>query len=68
MSRNPTALSVSDLADLLRSCGATHCTVQTLEADLAAGAPVNKDGTVSLLPFGAWMVRDLLRGPLATSQ
>ena len=31
---------------------------ETLEADVAAGAPVNPDGTVSLVEYAAWLCRE----------
>ena len=55
---NPTSLSVADLARLLTKVGGQPVTIATLEADIAAGAPVNADGTVNLVHYAAWLVRE----------
>jgi hypothetical protein len=34
-------------------------TIAMLEADLAASAPANPDGTINLLYYGAWLVREM---------
>jgi hypothetical protein len=34
-------------------------TVDMLKADLAAGAPANPDGTINLVHYGAWLVREM---------
>ncbi len=46
---NPGAIEVSDLARLLTAVGGQVVTVEMLEADLAAGAPGNADGTINLV-------------------
>ncbi len=50
---NPTALTIEKAAQVL---GVGR---QTLEADIAAGAPVNADGTVNLVHYAAWLVKEL---------
>ena len=57
-SLNPTSLTVADLARLLTKAGGQPVTVVMLEADLAAGAPVNPDGTIHLVHYVAWLVRE----------
>jgi hypothetical protein len=54
-----TALTFEQAADLLRRAGSQRVTVAALRADLEAGAPVNADGTLNLLAYGAWLVRAL---------
>lgn len=56
-----TALSVQDLVVLLKRSGARHVSVDAVRADLAAGAPQNSDGTINLIAYGAWLVRELSR-------
>jgi hypothetical protein len=56
-----TALSIEALALLLRRSGSQHASVEAVRADIAAGAPQNADGTVSLIAYGAWLVCDLAR-------
>jgi hypothetical protein len=33
-----------------------------LRADLAAGAPANPDGTLQLVHYGAWLIREMSTG------
>ena len=55
-----TALDVETVAAILaRSGGRT--TADAVRADVAAGAPTNADGTLSLIHYAAWMVRELAR-------
>jgi len=46
---NPAALSVEGAA---RALGLP---VETVRADLAAGAPTNADGTMNLMHYAAWL-------------
>ena len=34
-------------------------TINMLEADLAAGAPANADGSINLVHYAAWLVREI---------
>jgi hypothetical protein len=56
-----TRLSVDQVATLLQRAGARSMSADRVRSDLAAGAPVNEDGTISLIAYGAWMLRDLSR-------
>jgi hypothetical protein len=33
-----------------------------LEADVAAGSPVNADGTMNLIHYSAWLAKELKNG------
>jgi len=59
---NPQALSLEDLARLLSAAGPKRVTVETLQANLDAGAPANADGTMNLVHYVAWLVKELARG------
>jgi hypothetical protein len=50
---NPAALTVEKAAEVLRVGR------EVLEADIAAGAPVNADGTINLVHYAAWLVKEL---------
>jgi hypothetical protein len=52
---NPAALSCTDAARLLSAAGCGKVTVETLEADIEAGAPTNADGTINLVHYAAWV-------------
>ena len=56
---NPAALSVTDTARLLTRVGGQSITEAMIERDIDDGAPTNGDGTINLVYFAAWLVRDL---------
>ena len=53
-----TALSVADLATLLRRSGSRTISEDAIRRDIEKGAPVNPDGTVKLLNYTAWLVKE----------
>jgi len=53
---NPAALSVEDAARVL------GLPVETVQADIAQGAPVAADGTVNLVHYAAWLNREQAAG------
>lgn len=54
-----TALPVADAARVLVAAGWREASVTLLQQDIAAGAPVNHDGTLNLLTYTAWLIREL---------
>ena len=56
---DPTALTVTEAAQLLTAAGAGEVTSDQIEADIAAGAPVGSDGRINLLHYAAWLNREL---------
>ncbi len=58
-SLNPMSLTVADAARLLSRAGGHAVTVDMLQADLAVGAPANADGTINLVHYAAWLVREM---------
>jgi hypothetical protein len=56
---NPTSLTVADAARLLARVGGQPISVEMLQADLAAGAPANADGTINLVHYAAWLIREM---------
>lgn len=61
-SLNPAALTLADAARLLSKVATPAVTVAMLEADRAAGAPSNADGTINLVHYAAWLVMEMGRG------
>jgi len=59
---NPTALPLADAARLLSAVGGQAVTVEMLQADLSAGAPTNADGTLNLIQYAAWLVKEMSSG------
>jgi len=56
---NPAALPVADAARVLSRAGGFPVTEEMLRADIEAGAPTNADGTVNLVHYAAWLVREM---------
>ena len=52
---NPQRLTPEELARALSNAGSRLITPEQVEADLAAGAPRNADGTVNILFYTAWL-------------
>jgi len=61
----PTALPLADAARLLSAVGGQAVPVEMLQADVSAGAPTNADGTLNLVHYAAWLVREAARGERA---
>ena len=59
---DPQALRLEDLARILSASGLRQVTVEMLQADLDDGAPRNADGSVNLVHYTAWLVKELLGG------
>ena len=49
-----TALSIAELAGLLKRAGGRQ--------DIATGAPVNTDGTMNLIAYAAWLIKEMNDG------
>ncbi len=54
-------LAVPDLLAVLRKAGVRNVSEEALRAHIAAGAPTNADGTVNLVHYAAWMVKELAK-------
>ena len=55
---NPAAMPLADAAKLLSAASGQAVSVAMLEADIAAGAPTNADGTLNLVLLAAWQVKE----------
>ncbi len=63
MSRlNPAALPVADAARVLSRLGGKIVTEEMLHADIDAGAPTNANGTINLVHYAAWLVKEMSAG------
>lgn len=51
-----TAMSPSDLVWLLSKAAGIELTADMVASDIAAGAPVNEDGTIDVIQYTAWLV------------
>jgi len=57
-----TALPLADLAALLSRVGGKPVTAEMIRADIDAGAPANPEGTMNLIHYAAWLVKEVVRG------
>lgn len=56
---NPSALPLPAAAQLFSKLGTRPVTVAELEKDISAGAPQNQDGTLNLIHYAAWLVKEM---------
>jgi hypothetical protein len=59
---NPAALPVTAAANLLTKVSGRLVSQDALQADIEAGAPTNADGTINLVHYAAWLVKEFGRG------
>ena len=58
---SPSALAIADAAKLLSKVGGKPVDADMLEADIGEGAPTNADGTLNLVFYAAWLVKEMSR-------
>lgn len=58
---NPAALAITDAARLLAKVSVRPIAEELLRRDVSVGAPTNADGTLNLVRYAAWLVRELNR-------
>ena len=58
----PERLAKETIVEVLRRSGSRTVSLERLEADIAAGAPVNDDGTMNIFAYTAWIVKELNNG------
>jgi len=56
---DPSALTPEQLARVLRASRARMATEETIRDDIDDGAPTNGDGTLNLVQYVTWLVREL---------
>ena len=59
---NPLSLTPADAARLLSKVGGVNITEDQIREAIAAGAPMNPWGTLNLVHFGAWLLREMSHG------
>lgn len=52
-------LTVSELVKLLADNGSESISPATVKSHIAAGAPINTDGTINLTAYAAWLVKNI---------
>ena len=56
---SPQRLTLEQAARLLTKVSGQPVTLAMLQQDITAGAPTNADGTLNLLHFAAWIVKEM---------
>jgi hypothetical protein len=59
---NPLALSIESVGGVLSRLSNSTVTLEMLRGDIAAGAPTNVDGTINLVHYAAWLLKEMQRG------
>ena len=54
-----TALSIDQTAKILSTAGGRRITEDMVRADIEDGAPTNPDGTVNLVHYSSWLVKEI---------
>lgn len=54
---NPARVTCAQAAELLAREGQPKITTAMIEADVQAGAPTNPDGTINLVQYAAWILK-----------
>ena len=57
--QNREHISKENFVTAMRRAGSRTLTLERLESDVAAGAPVNADGTVDILKYIAWLAKEM---------
>ena len=61
-SMDPNALPIDVAARMLSRAGARQISESMIRADIDAGAPTNPDGTINLVHYAAWNVKQMAGG------
>ncbi len=59
---DPNRLAPEQAAKLLSAAAKVHIPVEQILEDLAQGAPRNPDGTMNLIHYTAWLLKEMRRG------
>lgn len=59
---NLTSLSIYDLVKLLRKSGSGRVSEEKIKESINAGAPVNPDGTINMINYAAFMLKETDNG------
>lgn len=59
---DPQAITLANASRLLSAMGFGGVTEDMVAQDLDAGAPTNADGTINLIHYAAWLIKERSRG------
>ena len=58
---DPAKLTLEQLVRILRAAGSQQVAPESIEKDVESGAPRNADGTINLVHYAAWLVKEMGR-------
>ncbi len=58
---NPMALTIDQAARVLSAAGPKPVTPEMVRDDIDDGAPTNADGTLNVVHYAAWLIREMGR-------
>ena len=53
----PKHLTKEEVVKVLKLSGSRTISMENLERDIEEGAPVNEDGTMDIIAYGAWILK-----------
>lgn len=56
------SLTIADAAKILAKSGSLRATEARIADDVSKGAPANSDGTINLIHYAAWLVKEMASG------
>ena len=59
---DPNRLSPDQAARLLSAAAKIRVPIERIAADIKSGAPTNADGTINLVHYAAWLIKEMSRG------
>jgi hypothetical protein len=59
---DPNRLTIEQAAKLLSAAARARIPAEHIAADLEVGAPANADGTINLVHYTAWLLKEMSRG------
>ena len=59
MELNVPPMTKTNFIQVLQHYGCQTISTEKLDAQIAAGAPVNDDGTINIVNFTAWLLKEL---------
>ena len=57
-----TAIQPEKLLEILRRSGSREVSAEIIADDIATGASVSEDGTINMIEYAAWLIRETSRG------
>jgi hypothetical protein len=59
---DPNRLTLAQAAKILSAAAKIQVPVEKIEQDIADGAPAHSDGTINLVSYAAWLLKEMGNG------